>query len=166
MTGAIGWDRESHAEIVRIQESVDRLSFRRHYFGLSDQEAEHLDTLELILKSLTLVLRVKQKAEQRKRKEERRAKQEERLAQEAAMEGATHEPVKWVRPNVKRWRDWQSSDSDEPPDLPVCEVEHVPETRTTIIDREMDVRARAMMQWAPWARRSRHASRRYEGFSR
>jgi hypothetical protein len=64
----------------------------------------------------------------------------------------------------KRWKDWKSS-SVEPVEsvLEAIEVDDIPNVALPILSDDLDRRSKALMSWAPWARRVRY-SRRYEGF--
>jgi len=56
---------------------------------------------------------------------------------------------------------------DAPPELPLPVHEAPAATGDVhLLKDDIDRRAVGVLAWAPWARRRRHASRRYEGFAR
>lgn len=64
----------------------------------------------------------------------------------------------------QRWRDWGSViENHVALAVPIIEVEEIEKTESHTLEAETDKRARAILAWAPWARRRRY-SRRYEGF--
>jgi hypothetical protein len=62
------------------------------------------------------------------------------------------------------WRMWRSSVEEIEPVVPVRSIRDDDEHSDHMLAETVERRARAIMSWAPWARRARHRSRRYEGF--
>lgn len=144
-------------------------------FDLLSAQVSEIDVLlpqlavviDLAQRDLDAALAVRSKshrlAEQRRERSEK--KRRERSNRQLEIERQEQEPATSSVVTCKRWRDWGSVEIEAPEiAAPIVECAEIRSSPDHLLSEELDRRARAVQSWAPWERRKRRMSRRYEGF--